>query len=167
MLEILGTIGFDWKVALSNLISFLIIFFILKKYVFGPLGKTIEERQKKIKLGLEKAEQSKETLLQAQEEAKEEIQKARREANEIIAEAKKKSDELVLRASEEAQNKAEEIKETMEKKIENQKKKMEQELLEKTAGLVTLGVTKILGDSINDEQNKSLNEKAINSLKNL
>ncbi|MBU4369492.1 ATP synthase F0 subunit B, partial [Patescibacteria group bacterium] len=54
--RILGNLGFDWRMALANLVNFLIIFFVLKKYAFKPIKEKLEEREKKIKTGLEDAE---------------------------------------------------------------------------------------------------------------
>ena len=63
MLEILGNIGFDWPVALANLVNFLIIFFLLHKFVFKPLGKTVEKRKRDIADGLAAADKNQQLLL--------------------------------------------------------------------------------------------------------
>ena len=39
LIEILSKVGFDWRMALSNLVSFLIVFFILKKYALEQINK--------------------------------------------------------------------------------------------------------------------------------
>ncbi len=165
MLEILGTIGFDWRVALANLVSFLIIFYILKKYVFGPVGKTIEERKKTIDDGINKAKQSETELLVAQQKAEEELKEAKNKANQIIAEAKQSGDDLVTRAKEEASKKADEAMDQANKNIEKRKEQMERDVLEKTAGLVSLGVAKILDEDIDTKQNESISKRALEILK--
>jgi len=48
VLNNLGKMGFDWHMALFNLVNFLILYFILKKYLFGSISATIAERQKKV-----------------------------------------------------------------------------------------------------------------------
>lgn len=165
MLEILGTIGFDWRVALANLVSFLIIFLILKKYVFGPVGKTIEDRKKTIDEGLNKAQQSETELLVAKQKAEETLKVARTEANQIVATAKESGDDLVARAEKEATGKADEFMVQASKDIEKQKAQMEQELLDKTAQLVVKGVSKILDTDIDATQNETLNKRALEALK--
>lgn len=165
MLEILGTIGFDWRVAIANLVSFLIIFFILKKYVFGPLGKTIDERKRDINDGLNKAKQSETELLVAKQKVEEELTDARNEANKIIAKAKKSGDELIDRANNEASTKVDEAMDQANKNIEKRKEQMERDLLEKTADLVTLGVAKILDEDLDDAKNKGISKRALETLK--
>jgi F0F1-type ATP synthase membrane subunit b/b' len=43
ILGILGKIGFDWQVALANLVNFLIIFWILKKFAFKPVREILQK----------------------------------------------------------------------------------------------------------------------------
>lgn len=58
ILEILGKIGFDWQVALVNTINFLLVFFLLQKFLFPTLRKAVEDRRAKIKEGLDKAQEA-------------------------------------------------------------------------------------------------------------
>ncbi|MCA9352964.1 F0F1 ATP synthase subunit B [Patescibacteria group bacterium] len=165
MLEILGTIGFDYRVAIANLVSFLIIYFILKRYVFGPVKKLIDERQATIQSGIDKAQQSETELLVAQQKAEEEIKSAKAEANQIIAEAKEVADVQVQQAKNNAHKEASQILENANVQIEKNKIQMEQELFQKTAHLVALGVQKILDEDVDQKRNATLNERALEILK--
>ncbi|MDP3989229.1 MAG: F0F1 ATP synthase subunit B [bacterium] len=86
--DILTKIGFDWQLALASLVNFLIIFWILKRYFFKPLGDTIEERQKRIEGGLRDAHESELALLRAKEECQLLIIQAKKEAEEVISSAR-------------------------------------------------------------------------------
>ena len=97
-MEVLSNIGFDWQVALANFINFLIIFYILKKFVFGPIGKIIQKRNSIIQEGVSKAQQSETELLVAQQKASEEIKAAKSHANQIIADAKETGDKSIAYA---------------------------------------------------------------------
>jgi F-type H+-transporting ATPase subunit b len=164
-MDVLTNIGFDWQVALANFISFLLIFWILKRYAFGPIGKIIDERKKIIEEGVNKAEQSETELLVAQQKADETLKTARTEANQIVARAKENGDTLVLQAETAAKGKADEFMEQATKNIEKQKNQMEEELLEKTAHLVVMGVSKILDTDVDANQNEALNKRALKVLK--
>jgi F-type H+-transporting ATPase subunit b len=108
LLGILSKIGFDWQVALANLFNFLIIFFILRRYAFKPIGKLIKERQERIDQGLENAKKTEQMLLDSKKDYEEMIQKAMQESNKIMTdvkeEANKKRDEI-LRQTEDDINK--------------------------------------------------------------
>jgi F-type H+-transporting ATPase subunit b len=165
MQEVLANIGFDWQVALANFINFMIIFFILKKYVFGPTGEVIEKRREKIQAGINNAKDSETELLVAKQKVEEELKKARNEANQIMAKAKKNGDDLITRAQKEADGKADKVLAEAKKNIEKQKEQMEHDLLEKTAGLVTKGVSKILEENIDTAKNESISKRALEILK--
>lgn len=164
-MDVLANIGFDWQVALANFVNFLIVFWILKKYVFKPIGKTIEERNALIDSGIENAKNSENELRLAQEKAEEEIKNARSEANQIVARAKENGDDLLGRAQKDADQKADIAIAEAQKAITKQKEQMEKELLEKTAGLVAKGVSKILDEDIDDAKNADLNQRALEAMK--
>lgn len=164
-MDVLQNIGFDWQVALANFVNFMLIFFILKKYVFNPTGKVIKERNEEIQRGLDNAKNSETELLVAQQKAEEELKKARNEANQIVAKAKENGDELVAHAEQEAGKAADKAMAEAQKNIEKQKEQMEKDLLAKTAGLVAQGVSKILGEDVDTSKNAAINERAVEALK--
>jgi F-type H+-transporting ATPase subunit b len=85
ILEVLGKIGFDWRVALVNLFNFLIVFLILKKFAFKPIENILERRRKKIEQGLKDAKKSRDILLQTEDLSEDIIKKAKNDANLIVA----------------------------------------------------------------------------------
>lgn len=161
MLEILATIGFDWHVALANTVSFLIIFFILKKYVFGPMGKTLADRKALIQSGLDNAADAKKAREDAEKDASAQMKAAKAEANQIIATAQGEAKGIVDAAASKAEDAAASVMQDAELKIAQERKDMEKDLFEKTAALVSMGVQKILEEDLNADQNKKLNERAL------
>ena len=83
ILSILQSIGFNWHIALANFINFLIILFILNKFVFKKVFSGIESRQNLIKQGLENAI-----------EAEKHLQKALAESQDIISNSKKEGEKV-------------------------------------------------------------------------
>lgn len=164
MQEVLSNIGFDWQVALANFINFLIIFWILKKFVFGPVGKIITKRNEKIQSGIDKAQQSETELLVAKQKAEEEIKAARSQANQIVADAKETADDQIAHAKDKASKEASAIVEKASIQIEKDKVQMEKELFEKTAGLVAMGVSKILDEEVTESKNSELSKRALDIL---
>lgn len=164
-MEVLENIGFDWQIALANFINFLIIFYILKRFVFEPVKKIVDERQVKIQAGIDKAQQSETELLVAQQKAQQEIKAARSQANQIIADAQEQADSQVSAAKGTAEKEAQSVLDNAQAQIEKNRKTMEKELFEKTAGLVALGVQKILDEEVDAKKNASLNKRALEILK--
>jgi F-type H+-transporting ATPase subunit b len=100
--DIGNKIGFDWRLALTSLINFLIIFFLLVKFALPAIKKTIDERTAKIKEGLRLREEADKIVTQAKSEGLEITKGANKKAEEIFSKAEISSKELVSAAHEKA-----------------------------------------------------------------
>ncbi len=109
ILSVLHSIGFNSHVALANFVNFLIILFILNKFVFKKVIKTIDERDSIIKKGLTDASLAESNLKQAnnlgediisdakekaEQDIKIKIDHANTEANSIVNHAKDQIENL-------------------------------------------------------------------------
>lgn len=144
ILEILGKIGFDWKVALANLVNFLIIFFILKKYAFRPIGKTIKERQDKIDKGLSDAKKAEYALNTANVKKKEIIHSARDQAQKIVSSGDNEKKNIIRGAKDEAEKERENIIRNAKKDAMKEKKNAEDLFNKEASALVVSGIEKMV-----------------------
>ncbi len=80
ILSVLHSIGFNSHVALANFVNFLIVLFILNKFVFKKVIKTIDERDGIIRKGLTDASQAESNLKQANKMSEEIISEAKHKA---------------------------------------------------------------------------------------
>lgn len=163
-MEVLTNIGFDWQVALANFVSFLIIFFILKQKVFGPVGAILEQRKEKITHGFTKALESEEKIKRAEEESQALIMEAHSKANKIMLEAQGKADLVVAEAANKAQGEATKILDQNKERIEHEQKAALREVEKQASRLVVLGVEKVLNKKVGLEQNLELVEATIAEL---
>jgi len=150
LLEILGKIGFDWRMALANLVNFLIIFYLLKKFAFGPLGRMLKERQAKIEKGLADAEKAATDKIMAQEKYRLTLEEARKEANDIVARAHEQGKTILQQASHEAQEKTAIIMQEAKTRLEKEKTMMEHQIESKVVALSITIAEKILGEKVDD-----------------
>jgi F-type H+-transporting ATPase subunit b len=164
ILDTLGKVGFEWKMALFNLINFLIIFLILKVYAFGPLANAIAERKKK----------AVETV-EAHTKAKTELMSAETRAQRIIDEAKVEASKLVEAAHDDASAHAESLKAKAKKEIElliNQAKRnieidkedMKEALRKETIAVVIAATEKILSEKLDANKDAAVIESMISKL---
>lgn len=103
ILNILGSVGFNWHVALANFVNFLIILFLLNKFFFKKLGKTIDERHAVIERGLNQARDAERALSQAEEEKGTIVRAAHKERDVIVAKGETQAKEIVLALQKEAE----------------------------------------------------------------
>jgi len=161
ILEILGKIGFDWRMGLANLVNFLIIFWLLKKYAFGPIAKKIKERDQKIQQGLDDATKAASEITMAKENYEKKINEAKREANLIITKASEQGKQLVNQAAQDAQQKAEKIISDAKTVITKEKESMLAQVKEETVDLAVEISEKILKEKLDKSKNESLIKKLI------
>ena len=91
---LLGQLGIDWKLFLSQAVNFFILLLILRTFVYKPLLAVIKERNKKIKEGLEKAEEAGVRLKEVDTIAKEKLKEADLESIQIIKDTEQKAKQL-------------------------------------------------------------------------
>lgn len=141
-MEILKNFGFDPGLFVAQIINFLILAYVFKKFLYKPLLKTLKDRQDKIKSGIEDAESARLSLERANIERDEIIKVAGEEAEKIIentrlaatelrdkilADTKSESDRIIKEARMQAKFEMEE----MEGKVSSMSLDLSKKILEK------------------------------------
>ncbi len=107
-MEILKALGFSPHVFLLNIIAFIVLFLVLRRFLFRPLAQVLQLRAQEIAEGLDAAQQHKEALAKVAEERERALAEAREQGRERIREAVQEATEtkerIVAEAREEAQH---------------------------------------------------------------
>jgi F-type H+-transporting ATPase subunit b len=156
ILSILGSVGFNWHVALANFINFLIILFLLNKFFFGKIGKTIETRHTIIERGLSQASDAEKALASAEVEKKEIIKKARKEGREILDTAEASANDLAETIAQDAEMEAEEKMKALAIKEHTLKDSVEKEFALRAPALVVEMYKKTLAETMTAKDNDAL-----------
>lgn len=156
ILNILGSVGFNWHVALANFVNFLIILFILNKFFFGSLRKAINERKHAIEKGLSQASDAEKALARAEEEKGEIIHAAKKESHAIISEAEVRATLLAATIKEEAEKDAEAKRKAMRAEEKNLLAKVEKEFGEKAPEIVAKLYADTLRKNFTEKDNNAL-----------
>ena len=161
---LLGQLGINWKLFLSQAVNFVILFFILRAFVYKPLIEIIKKRNFKIKEGLEKAEEADIRLKEVDVIAKEKIKVADNKAVEIIKETEQKAKILDLEIQQKAEAKQKEINELLRQSALKQKEESESKVYSQALELVKQIVSKTV-ELKPESIDKALVEKAIAEVK--
>lgn len=89
MSELISQLGIDPKLLLAQGVNFIILLAVLTKLIYKPLLKVVEERRKKIELGIKGGEKAEQIIKQAEQEKTGIIKEADTRAVAIISEAEK------------------------------------------------------------------------------
>jgi F-type H+-transporting ATPase subunit b len=107
--ETAETFGWNPWLFLSQVISFLIVAFLLRRFAYKPILAVLEERRRKIEEGQLNAEKIKKELAEAEKRYQEILAKANADAQRMIDEARESAAHLSERKQQEAIAAAEQI----------------------------------------------------------
>lgn len=104
-----------------NLIAFLILFFLLKKFAWKPILKSLKDRETGISDSLATAEKVKSEMAQLKSENEALLAKAREERASMLKDAKDASDKMIAEAKEKAKSEYDRILADAQAAIQQQK----------------------------------------------
>jgi F-type H+-transporting ATPase subunit b len=107
--ETAETFGWNWKLFLSQVISFCIVAYLLQRFAYKPILAVLEERRRRIEEGQLNAEKIKKELAEAEKRYQEIIAKANADGQKMIDDARQSSAHLADRKQQEAIAAAEQI----------------------------------------------------------
>ena len=164
MQELLNTFGLEWPKFLAQLILFIIVYFVLKKFAFGPIITMLEERRKLIEEGQLNAQKIKQQLAEAEQRHTEILAKANAEAQKLIDNARESASHVADKKMQEAVASAEQIiakaREASALEYERSMDQLKREL----GHLVVETTAKVTGKILTAEDQKRLQEEAARQL---
>lgn len=125
-------------------IAFGIFIWFCVKFVWPPLMKAIEDRQKHIADGLAAAERGKQDLQVAEKRATAELDRAKKQAAEIIAQNEKRGSAIIEEAKAQATAEADRIKAGAKAELDQEVQRAKAQLRTQVAVLAVAGAEKIL-----------------------
>jgi len=156
--------GIDWKLFLSQLINFGLILVVLTIFVYKPVLKMLKERNRKIKEGLDKAEEANVRLKEIDSIGKTKIKEAEATSISIIRETEKKAKVL----EQDLHKKIEENQIRLEKEMQDNYQKQQEQaqalVLKNAVDLVKKTIVKTI-ELKPDQVDENLIKKAVDSLK--
>jgi F-type H+-transporting ATPase subunit b len=141
---------------IAQAISFALFILFTVKFVWPPLMKAIEDRQKQIADGLAAGERGKQQLEASGKRADEEIGKARERAAEIVAHAEQRATQMIEVAKGAAKEEGNREKAAAKAEIEQEASRAREALREQVAALVVSGAEKILQREVNAQAHADL-----------
>jgi len=162
--SVLDTFGVNWPDFISQVILFLIVYFILSKFAFGPIIKMLEERRRRIEEGQANAEKIKKQLEEAEMRYQEILRKANDQAQKLIEEARESSEASRQKQLQQAVKDAQGIIDKANASIELERAKMVDEVKKEMVDLVVNTTSKVAGKVLTSDDQKRLSEETAKQL---
>jgi F-type H+-transporting ATPase subunit b len=138
-----------------EVIAFLIMLAILRKYVLPPINKALEDRQEQIRSQFEASEKAQHEAADALEEYKQQLAEAREEAGRMREEAREQGAAIIAQMREQASAEAERITASAHKQIEAERAQAVNSLRTEVGGMATTLASRIVGESLEDPARQS------------
>ena len=160
----------DFSVGLFfwQIILFVALLLLLRKFAWKPILNAVEEREENIKSALEGAERAKQEMLNLQADNEKILKEARIERDALLKEAREMKDNIVNQAKEEAQVQANKLMEQTKAAIENEKAKAISDMKKQMGDLSVAIAEKVVKKELSDKEkqlqlvDQLLNEVTLN-----
>lgn len=163
-MEIVEEFGIQPILLIAQVFNFLLLLFILKRFLYKPIIGVLDERKAKISESIKNSQEIEKTLEQITKEREEKLAEAARQAQVIIKQASEAADEIVARAHTQA---AEDIKRMVERarlEMAAEKDDLNRQIRRGLAELVGQSLTRVTGKILTDKDQKDLIKRTVNSL---
>jgi F-type H+-transporting ATPase subunit b len=147
-----------------TLIAFGITFFVLRRFAFGPIQRTIDERRDRIRQAVEEADNARAEARALLEQHHQLIAHAKGDAAEILADARKVADAQIERVKEEAEAERQRRLEETRRQIEAETKRSLGQIRAEVADLTLQATARVTGKVLDAEDQRRLIDEAIGEL---
>jgi len=141
------------------IINLIVLYLILKRFLFKPVTEFMEKRAKSIQDGFDNAEKLKNEALKVKAEYEEKIRQAHVEAEKIISDAHKKAEQDYETVIKEAKIEADRLLENSRREIELERQYMIKEMRNEIASLALAAASKVLEEQVDAEKNREIVNK--------
>jgi F-type H+-transporting ATPase subunit b len=147
-----------------TIVCFLVVLYVLKRFAFGPIQKTLDDRRERIRQAIDEADHAREEARNLLEEHRKLIGQAKSEAEEILAEARKVGDAQRERVREETEADRQRRLEETRRQIEQATHQALNEIREEVGKLSVLAAEKITRKSLTDADQQRLIDEALSEI---
>jgi len=142
-----------------QMVVFATLILITMKWIWPPILKAMDERQRKIAQGLAAAEEGEKELSEARDKADVIIREARERANQIIDHAQHRANEVIEQAKGAASSEGARIVAAAQQQIELDTTRAKESLRREVAGIAVGAASKLLGREIDARAHADLLEQ--------
>lgn len=166
-MEVLDALGIHWQQLLVNIIGFLLLFWLLKKFLWGPFTKLLDARRDEIQNAYDGIEQKESEIASLKKEYEGHLARIQEEAHQKLQEAIREGQLLARKIEENARVKADKIVEKGHAEVVAELTKAKVELRDFIIDVSVKAAEKVVKETFDDAQHRKLIEGYIEELANV
>lgn len=155
------SVDFNLVNMLVQLTATLVLYFILRKFLYFPIKDLLNKRQDYIMKNVEDSEKNNLKSQVALRDYELKLKEAKKEASEIVDQAKKRADDIVNKSVSDAKEESRKIMEKADKELANKKSMAMDEMKGDMVNIAILAAEKLIGENISTKKDKEIIEKSI------
>ncbi|NWF93207.1 MAG: F0F1 ATP synthase subunit B [Syntrophaceae bacterium] len=156
-----ASLGINLPLLVVFVVNFIILFFLLRLFLYKPVLRMLDERTKRTKEAMELAEATKREFEQARVEVQKQIDKGRQEAQAIIAQALQTGERLKEESREEAAKQAQVIIDRTRGELESEREKIVEGLRKEFVDIAISAAEKVIKETLDKERHRKLIEETL------
>lgn len=164
-MEIIKNFGVNPALLVAQILNFLVILFILKRFLYKPLIEMLEKRKSMVAEGVENARKAQELLEETTEKEKIILRKAQDQAKIMLAGAKKQQIQLLHETEEKTKKQAEIILSEARTQIAFEAKETEKKLASKVSELAVFFLQKSLAGIFSEKEQETIVKNALKKIR--
>ena len=150
---------------LTQLISFLIIWWLLKKYLFAKVLANLDKRHQIVQKSLDDAEKIQQRLEQVEQEIEHKLTQAGKESQQIIDTAKKEAKSVRAEIKAQAEEEANRILQQAQARLKQQEEELYRQVRSEMTVIAKEVIEKVLTASLGEKEAAKITEKAVSQVK--
>ena len=151
--------GVEWGTVIVQVLTFIVLLALLKKFAWGPLKDVMDKRERDINRDIDDAEQAKLNAQKLEEENKHKLKEPQEEVQKILEDAKVQARQQQEQIIHEANVRANGMIETAQSEINSQKERAIADINNQVSELSVLIASKVLSKEISEQDQKALVDK--------
>ncbi|WP_028506052.1 F0F1 ATP synthase subunit B [Ruminococcus sp. FC2018] len=162
--DITEFMSIDLTTIIATLLNTLILFLVLKHFLFDKVNKIIKDRQEEIQASYDRADEAEKNAQKLEADYNEKIGQAKEESAEIIRDATKKAQVRADEIIDEARVEAKGIRTNAENEIEREKKIAVNAIKDEISQIAFSAAAAVVEKDLTSEDNERLIEKFIDNV---
>jgi len=160
-MEAFKSFGVEPILLAAQIVNFLIIVFLLKKFFYAPIVKTLTDRRARIEESLKNADEIESRLAETDVKIAKALDETQASAQAIVQDAKAEAKRIIDAATQEGHKITESALTEARSQIELERLRMQKELQAETATIAGVLVKKVLGRTMSSKEKQELTKTSV------
>ena len=156
-----ASLGVNLPLLVAFVINFIVLFVLLRLFLYKPVLKMLDERAKRTAEAMEQAEATKKEYEQARVEVQRQIEKGRQESQAFIAQAMQVGERLKEESRQEAQKQAQVIVDRTRTELAAERDKIVGDLRREFVDISISAAEKVIKETLDKEKHRKLIEDTL------